>query len=107
MSLFTYNSVSMPLPYVTQYEQKTLYDPESQTDLFITQFTIKFQCVLNVAYLSVKVNDDAPLTNPAAIMNSVRTLLLRPRRSLSYKVNGQELIPQHSLETPGTVDSSN
>ena len=123
MSVVTYNGVSLPYPLAVDFQQDVVYDDVSGTDRYLTKFDIKVQTYITSNYLSLlyptllnSVGD--PLTiNPAAIMKIVRQKLLQPRKTLSYKMNGVELLPlnQNAASSPGaatepiigTVDAKN
>lgn len=116
MSLLNYNGITLPYPITTGFSQNVLYDPEGGVDWYCTQFDISVQAILNVNYLSTIFNSAligaAAADNAALIMDAIRTTLLQPRRTLSFKCNGVELIPQQQGVdgTPigsGTVDAQN
>lgn len=103
----TYNGIQLPLPITTSFRQEAVYE-ESQTDWYCTRFTIGVQCVLNVAYLEITTGPNTvPFQNPAQIMNVLRSLLLKPRKTLSFKVQGVEMIPLAEGGILGTVDAQN
>lgn len=107
MSVLTYNSIQLPLPVTTMFRQEAVYDEESHTDWCGERFTIQVQCVLNVNYLNIITAANKELLNPAEIMNVVRSMLLKPRKQLSFKVNFVEMIPQAQGKLEGTVDIRN
>lgn len=114
MSIVTYNGVSLPYPFATQYAQSAVHDDVSGTDWCLTKYGIQIQTVVNSNYLNQLAPDlVGTTTNPAAIMKVVRNRLLEPRKTLSYTVNGVELMPQKqsvasgSGTIPGTVDAKN
>lgn len=112
MSTVTYNGIELPYPLTTQFSQKAVGDDLSNTDWQCTEFDIKVQCLINSNYLDSLApellgDNDIPLnSNPADIMNVVRSKLLKRRRTLSVRFNGIELIPQ-ATGGPGTVDVKN
>jgi hypothetical protein len=111
MSVFTYNSVTLPYCYTTQLSQEAVGD-ESDTDFTYTKFTIGLEAIISASYLAViyqsLVQNGVPVTsNPADIMNVVRSLLLQRRKPLSFKVNGVEQIPQIVSGNKGAVDARN
>lgn len=90
------------------------------TDWFATKFDIQLQCILNFNYLNVLCPElVGKTTNPGDAMMAIRTKLLTRRRTMSFVVNGVEMIPQPTasavvinpntgLQTsPGTVDVEN
>ena len=94
MSFVTYNDVILPYSFHTAFAQEVVYE-DSMTDWYITNYDITIQSIINNNYLAAL----APAligvtTNPADIMSYVRGSLMKPRRTLSIKVNGVELIPQ-------------
>lgn len=111
MSLITYNSIQLPYPYITSFNQEAGYDEIAQTDKAVNKFDVSVQCIINAAYINqlkaqLIQNGIAVTDNPAVIMNVVREQLLRPRRALSVKFNGTELIPIVD-DIDGDVDSAN
>lgn len=113
MSLVTYNGVSLPYPHSTHFEQQAVYDDVSGTDRILTRFDIRVQTYVTSNYLNLLLptllnSAGTPLTtNPADIMKNIRNLLLQSRKTLSYKMNGVELLPltQNATTTPGLPDS--
>lgn len=115
MSLLEYNSVKLPYPMTTSFDQQAVYD-DSTTDYAYTKFDIRVQCLINWNYLdqlapalltNTNNPDTALTTSPADIMKYVRDLLLTPRKALSFKFNGVELIPNKQADNTGTCDSAN
>lgn len=104
-----YDGIALPYPLTTRFDQQTVYD-DSKTDWMCTKFDIQIQAVLNIKYMDTIAPEFAnAATNPnnaGAIMRAIRTRLLRPRRSLSYMVNDEEMIPP-STAGEGTVDAMN
>lgn len=109
--LLTYDGFALPYSNVTRFNQESVYDP-SGTDKIATRFDVQMQCVLNMAHLQlIQPGEDTlgnfgPDANAATLMVALREKLLRPRRSLSVKVNGQEMIP-YPTGGIGTVDVMN
>ena len=109
MSIATYNSVQLPYAHITQFEQKVMYDEEGHTDWYVTQFDIRIQTVINVDYLASlapSLLGNVSASNPAAVMVAIRKALLTPRKQLSLKFNGIELIPQISTTSPGNTTTT-
>lgn len=106
MALVTYNEVSLPYGFITQFDQQAVLDDKGQTDWILTKFDVQVQSIVNVNYLSL-ITPDPALINPnlqtarprnaADIMNVIRSRLLEPRKNLSVKFNGIELIPSRFL----------
>lgn len=104
MSLVTYNGITLPYSNTTSFSQDVVYDDQGNTDWICTKFDIQVQCIINDAYLATISSDFDGLTgNAADIMKAIRVQLLQPRRTLSFKCNGTELIPD-ATAGPGTVD---
>ncbi|MDE2589555.1 MAG: hypothetical protein KGL95_07815 [Patescibacteria group bacterium] len=97
MSLFSYNGVQLPLPVSMKFNRTAVYE-ESNTDWYCTRFDIEIQCYLNVSYLQVIITEGGdPLETPSAIMNALWTILMTPRKKLSYVVEGVEMIPEPQI----------
>lgn len=111
MSELTYNGVSLPYPLTTQFTQEAVDDDAPgglPTDWISLKFDITVQTIINASYLEML----APglvgrTTNPADIMQRLRTNLMTKRKALSFKFNGKELIPKVQLGNKGTVDARN
>lgn len=109
--LLTYDGFALPYSHLTQFNQESLYD-DSGTDKIATKFDVRVQCVINLNHLQLIEPGDGTLgvfpagANAATLISALREKLLRPRRSLSIKVNGQEMIP-NPTGGPGTVDAMN
>lgn len=107
MSLLTYNTVSLPYGLTTEFRQEVVYD-DSETDRTLTRFDITCRGVISSHYLPWLAPDlTGQLTNPADIMEVVRTRLLAPRRPLKLEVAGVNLIPEAQPNLPGYVDAKN
>lgn len=111
MSVITYNGISLPYASCTNFGQEAVYGVHN-TDWHLTKFDITVQCFVNTNYLSLLapdmvVNGIPITTNPVDIMRVIRSRLLHPRKTLSFKINQSELIPQAQPGNPGTVDSEN
>lgn len=110
MSLITYNSVFLPYPTFTQFDQTAMYEP-SNTDFYLSRFDIGVQCVINYNYLPLLMpslidgNGNPITTNPADIQNIIYQKLMTPRSSLSMKFNGVDVVP--SSVGGGTPDAQN
>lgn len=92
MSVFKYNGVTFPYAFHTDFKQEFLYD-ESNTDLMYSKFDITVQAILNADYVSIIDSTLAAGSEPATIMAAIRKKLMRPRKELSIKFNGVELLP--------------
>ena len=115
MSVFVYNNVTLPYPMTTTFDQQAVYD-DSNTDYLYTKFDIKVQCLVNWNYMDQLAPDlmdnehdpDSVKTeNPADIMKLVRSLLMVPRKELSFKFNSVQLIPNKQEGNQGVVDAYN
>lgn len=103
MAKITYNGCSLPYPLHTSFLQEAMYDEQGKTDWYCTKFDITVQFFVNAQYTSLM---NVVGADPAAAMRNLRMKLLEPRKTLSVKVNGVELIPfPQSLGT--TVDAQN
>lgn len=110
MSVFVYNGITLPYAQATSFKQEVAYE-QSDTDWYCTKFDIQVQCYVNAKYLEYinsEIFDLSPNIdhNPADIMSAVRSKLMKPRKTLSYKFNDVELIPQKA-GVSGPVDSQN
>ena len=108
MSVISYNDIVLPHAFHTKFLQKPMLDP-SNTDWYCTMFDIQVEAIITPDYLAIIAPDLARAHASAAnLMNSIRDQLLKPRRQLSIKVNGVELIPRVAeKDVPGTVDAQN
>ncbi len=122
MAILIYNGIALPYTDTATYSQEVKYDPMGHTDRFTTDFDITVQCVINPDYIPVISNKLAALrllptifgtlANPGQVMLALRNALLMPRGYLSFKQNGQELIPgrmqnKGNKPQPGAVDACN
>lgn len=131
MSIFVYNGINLPYPYITNFVQEAIYDEVGETDWIYTKFNVTVQSILNTDYNSqIFVNglpsedidtgekiQEGSISNSAFIMKYIRNKLLQPRRTLSIKFNDVELIPQsysvlqdedgNPIPLQGTVDARN
>lgn len=107
MSVVTYNGVTLPYSFCTEFRQTAVRD-ESDTDRCYTKFDISVQTVFTAAYLKAIAPDvtDPADRNAAEIMRAVRDRLLTHRRTLSVTLNGIELLPPATAGA-GTVDAWN
>lgn len=107
MSVFTYNGITLPYAFNTQFRQEAVYDELSNTDWVLTKFDVETQAVITASYMKSLTPDYAGAddSNAAEIMKAIRVRLLTPRRQLILSFNGIDLIPQNNL--PGTVDARN
>ncbi len=98
MSLLSYNTVVLPFPYLTRFDQEAVWE-DSGTDFYLSRFNIGCRCVVNSNYLPllapslVKADGTLVTTNPADIQNIIYQKLMTPRSALSLKMNGVDLIP--------------
>lgn len=105
MSLFTYNGVTLPYCFTTNFSQEAVFD-DSNTDWCYQRFDVSVNAILNTAYAST-IDPSLAGADVATIMASVRRKLLRPRQKLSMSFNGQPLIPELQAGCTGTVDAKN
>lgn len=110
MSLVAYNGITLPFPFTTSFAQEAVYE-SSSTDWYLNRFIIQVQCVLNSNFVAellpaLMVNNAPISSNPADIKNAIYTKLMTPRQSLSFKVNGVEMIPG-AIVSGKTVDAQN
>lgn len=89
MSVFSYNSVSLPYALHLQFQQKPLFDP-SNTDKYATEFDITVQGVVNPEFNNFIGVSGA---SSGAIMKEMRARWMTPRKKLSITVGDTELIP--------------
>lgn len=108
MSVISYNGITLPYSSTTTFDQSPVRDEMGQTDWCGTKFDIQVQCILNINYMSTIAPSYTSATpaNAADVMKLIRYDLLQHRKSLSFKVNGVELIPQKA-GVQGTVDIRN
>ncbi len=110
MSMLVYNSVTLPYPMTTSFNQVATYD-ESNTDRMLTKFDISVQSILHADYIPIVCPDLARFvaanTPAATIMGVIRSRLLQSRKTLSFSFNGVELIPGKAGEATGLLDAKN
>src|SRR5258708_1862141 len=103
MSIIVYNGVTLPYAHLTDFGHDVIYE-DSNTDWFCTRYTISLQTIFNVNYLAPLAGDIVgKTTNPADIMTIVRNRLMKPRKVLSVKTNGVELIPNKQFIIGGNI----
>lgn len=109
MSIFTYNGITLPYPYHTNFSQEIIYDNmgDAPTDKCYTQFQISLNSVLNINYLPTMGLAADAVSTPTAIMVKIRAALLQPRRTLSVTVGGVDLIGGTIATNRGYVDARN
>ncbi len=122
MAILIYNGIALPYTDTATFDMETTYDRLGRTDKFTTNYDIKVQCIINPDYIPVISNKLAALQllpvlfgdlpNPGQVMLAMRQQLMQPRGYLSFKQNGQELIPGRMYNTgnkpqPGGVDACN
>jgi len=95
MSLFTYNSITLPYPFHTAFSQETIYDNmgEEPTDWAYMKADITVQCVLNAAWANSAAGNIAPSTPPSTLMKAIRARLLKPRQALTITFGSNTLLP--------------
>lgn len=114
MSILTYGGdssgggITLPYPFSTNFEQTAVYETEGNTDYIVTKFNINVQAILNANYVDYVGGGMTEFNteNPADMMVEIRRKLLAPRKRLSFKVSGTELIPFIPNQN-GTVDCIN
>ncbi len=111
MTVLAYNGVTLPYSNVVDFKQEAVYDDLGGVDRILTRFDIQAQALVNKEYLSFLLPEVLQSANwtPADIVKVARIELLKPRRTLSVKFNGRELIPtpQRSNIGKGTTDARN
>ena len=108
MSVVTYNGVTLPYANTSNFTQEVLLDDVGGVDWYATRYSLSVQCIVNPAYLSQLLPDmtDQGLEAAEVVRLAVQQLK-QPRRSLSFQVNGVELIPRPQQGLAGTVDAAN
>ena len=110
MSIVSYNGITLPYPLHSSFEMSTGYD-ESNTDWVYTNLNISVQCLINKAFFSIISTqlDPALGADIAQGIRYIRSKLLQPRKTLSVKVGGQDLVPSRQNKEAGgrTVDARN
>lgn len=95
MSVITYNGVTLPFAYHTDFREEALYDPVGDTDWYCTKFDISVEAMLHADYLVLLFPTLAGKTlNAAIIKKAIRPLLMQPRKALSITFNEVNLLPQ-------------
>lgn len=113
MSLITYNTVTLPYASTTQFLQEAVYDDIGHTDHVLNKFTITVQSLVNANYVAalapslLNAQGSPSVQNPAEVMFAIRSLLLSPRKSLTYVDNGFSVLPLITTGNQGTVDAKN
>jgi hypothetical protein len=115
VSVVSYNGITLPYAYATQFRKIPVRDPQGDTDWCKLRFEISVQCLVNVNYLPLMAPDliehrTAPVngvTNAAAVLTQIRDRLLTHRKRLSYTFNGVEMIPKIQEGNEGSVDAEN
>lgn len=109
MSVIVYNNVQLPYSHTTHFAQDVVYDDVGGVDWYCTKYDITVQCVININYLESISAEYAGITGPdnaAAIMKRIRNDLMQPRKRLSFRFNGVDLIPEDT-GGEGTIDVRN
>lgn len=112
--IFSYGPISLPYPLTTQFSQEAVAD-DSDTDRVYSKFDIIVQALINGNYAGSLVNSILPgrvITNPADIMDLIRSTMMTRRQKLSAVCNGVDLIPRipttaESGTYKGYVDAKN
>lgn len=107
MSVVKYNGITLPYAYITDFRMDGVYD-ESGTDRVYTMVDMTVQAVINPAYGSILLSSAVfpASTNVANLINNLENYFLEPRRELSVKFNGTEIIPG-TAGVGGFVDAKN
>jgi hypothetical protein len=107
LSVFQYNGITIPNARISNFEQRALY--EAETDWYLTQFSIKVEGTFNLNYISMIAPDlaSANCQNAADVMKSIRARLLTPRQTLSVMFGSTQLIPVVTGGRSTTCDASN
>lgn len=107
MSQLTYNGISLPYTYTTDFREEVVSDP-SNTDRMLTKYDISVQGIINTDYLST-ISGDLPATigDPATVMMAIEGRLKARRKRLQYTFNGVNLIPARQQGRNGYVDAAN
>jgi len=112
MSVLTYNGIRFAYPVTTELLNDVIYD-DSNTDWYLTRYTITTQSIIHMDYLTTiapsiaAANGNGAFDSPAAIIAAIRNLLMTPRQKLSMTFDGAELIPFPQTGNQGSVDSKN
>lgn len=117
MSAVTYNGIALPYALHTDFNQRNVYD-DSQTDRAYTRFDLSIQTLININYLSLYgitvanlqsyYNTMATTFSAGQIQRYIRQRLLQPRKLLSVRIAGTEMIPNNTVTgQKGTVDAKN
>lgn len=107
MSVIFYNGITLPYGFMTRFDQEAIYE-DSNTDWYLTKFDIAAQCLISKEYIPL-LDSTLSVANHTTtdIMSIIRSKLLKPRKTLSVKFNGVDLIPQRPAGITGTVDDKN
>ena len=106
MAEIAYNGVVLPYCKTTQYSQDAFYDAD--TTWMRQDFNIVVESYFTSDYLQLLAPQLIGRTdNAATIMSVVRSRLLQPRKQLSVKCSGVEVIPAVQQGNQGTVDAAN
>lgn len=111
MSIVTYNGITLPYPLHSNFSMESGYD-ESSTDWVYTNIDATVQCLINKAFFQVISTqlDPALGADIGSALRFIRSKLLQPRKALSIKVGGIDLIPPRQDKDAGggrTVDARN
>ncbi len=112
MALVTYDGVTLPYAFLTEFLQEPVADDVGGVDRCLTRVTMTAQTIIHFAYLrmlaSSLMDGNNPLTrNPADIMNAIRDKLLGYRKRWSVKINEVEQVPAIQDGNAGVVDAQN
>lgn len=111
-----YNGIQISYVNTTSFNQEAVYDDMGSVDWYGTKFDVKVDGYINLdyaksghigdGYMDYDFRGDPPISyidplpesvyllGPAAIIKSLRSRLLAPRRTLLFIVNGIDLIPK-------------
>lgn len=107
MALLTYNGISLPYSTVLNFRNEAVPDEVSRTDFILTRYDIRVECLIMAEAIDMVAPDlEFDVRDPATIIFSIEKKLMQYRRSLSFKFNDVEFIPQPN-GVAGTVDSMN
>lgn len=106
MSLIQYNGVTLPYSYHSSFNQESVYD-DSGTNWILTKISLDASCVINTAYAATIDPSLSTTASAAEIAASIRRKLLQPRKRLSVKFDGVNIIPEIQTGIEGTVDAKN
>lgn len=113
MAVVTYNQITLPYAFTSEFIEEPVRDQESDTDWHLTRYTVGVQTVIHADYLNQLASGffdsgGQPLsTNPVDIMRRIRFFLKQHRKQLQVSINGVDMIPAAQGNNTGTVDAMN